>query len=145
MKRTLPALLLLLSLLLAACGASPAVEPPTPVSPALTALLNRLSDTVQPGTAGASLRAAAAAADLLDWAGDPPPQESIEATVADWLGASHTMTAEQLMSLRGMVEQLSADYAASAGLLEDAGLSGRGPWSADAAQTALALLERLEQ
>ena len=160
-KRLVVTVFLLVSLLLAACGtqtnaavetARPAAvtaETPTPVSPALTALLDQFRDSVHPGTAGASLRAAIAAAALLDWAENPPPQESIDATAADWLAAQAADTCsllpEQCESLRGMIGQLTADYEGSLGLLDDAGLSGRGPWSGAAAQTALALLDRLEK
>ena len=87
MKRTVFRIFLLLMLVLAlglilmlALRGGEAEEP-TLTSPALTALLNRLRDGVQPGTAGSSLKAAGAAADLLDWAEDPIPQENIDATV----------------------------------------------------------------
>lgn len=156
MKHLTLAFLLVFALLLSACGGSaPAAggeqaavtEEPTLVSPALTALLNSLRDTVQPGTAGGSLRAAQAAAELLDWAENPAPEENIAATVSDWLSAqsedARALLPEQLLSLGGMVERLTTEFDASAGLLDDAGLSGRGPWSAEAAQTALALLDMI--
>ncbi len=158
MKHLILAFLLVFSLLLSACGANATTaqsggeqtsvtEEPTLVSPALTALLDMLRDTVQPGTAGGSLRAAQAAAELLDWAENPPPEESIKATVSSWLAAqsedARALLPEQLLSLGGMVGRLTEDYAGSAGLLDDAGLTGRGPWSANAAQTALALLDSL--
>ena len=125
----------------------PAGETPTLVSPALTAQLNLLRDNVQPGTAGSSLRAASAAADLLDWAESPPPQENIEATVAAWLseqsGEALERLPEQLDSVRWAFGMLTEEYEASAALMADAGLTGRGPWSDAAGTTAAAVLELL--
>lgn len=120
-----------------------------PVSPVLTALLDRLRDGLQPGTAGGSLRAASAAADLLDWSTDPDPRDSAEATVREWLAAQSedalAVLPEQLDSLASALTQLTEDYEGSAGLLEDAGLSGRGPWTAQAAKTAADLVTLLRQ
>ncbi len=122
---------------------------PAPVSPVLTALLDRLRDGLQPGTAGGSLRAASAAADLLDWSMDPDPRDSAEETVREWLAAQSedalAVLPEQLDSLGAALTQLTDDYESSAGLLDDAGLSGRGPWTAQAAQTAADLVTLLRQ
>ena len=151
MKRTVFRILLLLLLILALglilMLALRGGEAPTLVSPALTAQLNRLRDGVQPGTAGSSLKAAGAAADLLDWAEDPIPQENIDATVAEWLAAqsaeARQRLPEQRDALHGMVVELTTSYEDAAGLLADAGLTGRGPWSEAAAERAIALLEQL--
>ena len=165
MKRLLLLFLSVFALLLAACGTSAPAESPTPgdgeqpavitdaaATPAtnstLFILLDALRDGVQPGTAGSSLKAAIVAADLLDWAKDPPPQDSVSLTVRDWLAAQSedalALLPEQLSSLTGTVEQLVGDYEASQGLLEDAGLTGRGPWSAEVGAQALALLLALQ-
>ena len=151
MKRTVFRILLLLLLILALglilMLALRGGEAPTLVSPALTAQLNRLRDGVQPGTAGSSLKAAGAAADLLDWAEDPIPQENIDATVAEWLSTqsaeARERLPEQVEALHGMVVELTTAYGDAAGLLADAGLTGRGPWSEAAAERAIALLEQL--
>ena len=153
MKRTVFRILLLLILILAAglilmqALRGGEAESPTLVSPALTAQLNRLRDGVQPGTAGSSLKAASVAADLLDWAEDPIPQENIDATVAEWLAAqsaeARERLPEQLEVLRAAVEELTTAYEDAAGLLSDAGLTGRGPWSEAAAERVFALLEQL--
>ena len=146
MKR-ITVLLLACCLLLVACGSAAPKETPTPVSPALTAELNRLRDGVQPGTAGSALKAAAVAADLLDWAAEPVPQESIDATVREWLAGQSDEALErlpeQLEALRYTLEQLTAGYENAAGLLSDAGLEERGPWSAEAAERVAALLEQI--
>ena len=153
MKRTIFRILLLLMLVLAlglvlmlALRGGEA-EVPTLESPALTAQLNRLRDGVQPGTAGSSLKAAGIAADLLDWAEDPIPQENIDATVAEWLAAQSAEARERLPeqrdALRAALKELTTAYEDAAGLLADAGLTGRGPWSEAAAERAIALLEQL--
>ena len=152
-ERILP-ILLLLALLLSACGArgQSAPVPAEAADPAaaaeLTALLDSLRDRVQPGTAGASLKAAAAAADLLDWAaGTPLDDGALAAAAADWLSAQSEETRgrlpEQLDALRGMLRELSERPDAAAGLLSDAGLEGRGPWDAASAERALRLLDAL--
>lgn len=158
-KRLVISVFLLVSLLLVACGAAKealweqaatvVTETPTLESPALTALLNRIRETVQPGTAGGSLRALIAAADLLDWAEAPPPQENIDATVSAWLAEqsadARALLPVQLESLRGAAAQLTGDYDSLASMMEDAGLSGRGPWSEASGRTAFALLDALER
>lgn len=151
------------ALLLSACGRTPAAQPaaeteapaaetpaaetPTLVSPALVAVLNQIKFNVQPGTAGSSLKAAGVTAELLDWAEEAPPQENIEATVAAWLSEQTPDTLallpEQLSSLDYTVELLTEDYDSAAGLLSDAGLEGRGPWSEDAATAVRDLLTLL--
>ena len=145
MKKILIPLFLCLALLFSACGRR---EAPAPVNPALCAQLDRLRDGVQPGTAGSSLKAAGVAADLLDWAADPIPQENLDATVREWLAAqsaeARSLLPQQLDSLRDTLEALVLDYEGSAGLLEDAGLTGRGPWEDDARQRVLTLFEALE-
>jgi hypothetical protein len=155
MKQTIFRIFLVLLLLLAAglilllALRGGQTEPPTLVSPALTAQLNQLRDSVHPGTAGSSLRAAAVAADLLDWAEEPIPQESIDATVAEWLAAQSEEAREllplQAEALLHTVEELSESYEEAAGLRSDAGLEGRGPWSREAAEQAAALLAQLKQ
>ena len=161
MKRITLLLARCAALLLAACGAAPApaavptatptpTEEPTPVptDTVLFDLLDTLRDRVQPGTAGSSLKAAVATAALLDWAETAPAPESTEATAAEWLARQDeealSRLPEQLASLRGSLEQLSADYDSAAGLLADAGAEEAGPWTAEAAQTVSALLDALE-
>ena len=153
MKRTLFRILMLLILILAVglilmlALRGGEAEHPDSVSPALTARLDQLRDGVQPGTAGSSLKAASVAAELLDWAEDPIPRENIEATVAAWLEAqsaeARERLPEQIDALRYSVKELTTAYEDAAGLLSDAGLEGRGPWSEAAAEQVYALLEQL--
>ena len=153
MRRTAFRIFLLLGLILAVglilmlALKNGAAEAPTSVSPALTARLDRLRDGVQPGTASSSLKTAAVAAELLDWAEDPIPAESLEATAAAWLEAQSAETQERLPeqrdALRAAVEELTTGYEDAAGLLSDAGLEGRGPWSEAAAERVFTLLEQL--
>lgn len=149
MKRSILCLLAALCLCFAACDRTQAPqETATLVSPALSAQLNLLRDRVQPGTAGASLKAAIVAADLLDWASEPVPQENIDATVLAWLAAQSEdaleRLPEQLAQLSGTIGRLVSDYEGCAGLLEDAGLEGRGPWDAAAGERAASLLALLD-
>ena len=153
MKRTAFRILLLLLLILAVglilmlALKNGGTEEPALTSPALTAQLNLLRDGVQPGTAGSSLKAAGVAADLLDWAKDPIPRENIDATVAEWLAAqsaeARQRLPEQVGALRAAVEELTTAYEDAAGLLADAGLTGRGPWSEAEAERVFALLDQL--
>ena len=157
-------LLLLPALLLSACGQSvsaPVTAPaptavptaavsestPVPLSAALSQQLDQLRTGVQPGTAGSSLKAAAVVASLLDWAEEPPAQEIIDATLAHWLSQqseeARALLPEQVASLDYTLELLTADYSHADGLLSDAGLTGRGPWSRDAARTVRSLFDAL--
>ena len=112
----------------------------------LTALLNRLRDNVQPGTAGASLKAAGVAADFLDWA-EQNPGASTDAAKT-WVATQSKETLErlpeQLTALASSVDALANNFEASAGLMQDAGLTGRGPWSSEAELTVLTLLDGLK-
>ena len=151
-------MLLAAALLLCACGqtapASPQAAPaaqatPAALSPAaeeLDALLGELRQTVQPGTAGSSLRAASMAAKLLDWAESAElTDEELLAVLSPWLGELDDGLPgdfpEQLAAVDGMARILTGEDAAQAlGLLEDAGCEDCGyPWSGKAA----AVLERL--
>ena len=153
MKRFFFLLLVLSSVLLCACGKSPAPQvpavSPAPADSAVSGLLDRIRDGVQPGSAGASLKAASVAADLLDWAAGSPQRGAADAAVSVWLEAqtpeARAQLPEQIGALRSAVERLAADFEGSAGLLSDAGLEGRGPWDESAAELALALLDTLER
>ena len=148
-------LLLLAALLLCACGAAPAEETsqpdaaqddPTPLNPAvqeeLAALLGEVRQNVSIGTAGSSLRAAAMAAKLLDWAEDARiPDVQIRGALEPWLGQPEDGVPadflEQLQAVDGMVSRLTGDSAEEAeGILSDAGCEDCGyPWSDEAAAT----------
>ena len=155
-------LFLLLALLLLLCGcarasnSAPAAAPPLPSAEAsaapaedeaLSLLLDSLRDSVQPGTAGASLKAASVAAALLDWGLESRDEAALGLSVRRWRSAQSAEALErlpeQLASLEGMLEWLVSDYEASAGLLDDAGLTGRGPWTEAAAAQVRALLAAL--
>ena len=158
MKKTL-VFLILAALLLCACGTAPAPEAPAapsepspaPEAPAapssgaaeLSALLGELRETVSIATAGSSLRAAAMAARLLDWAeGAELTDEEILAALAPWLGELDDGVpadfSEQLAAVDGAIQSLEEmDEARARGFLADAGCEDCGyPWSAHARQLA---------
>ena len=116
--------------------------------PTLLTVLDEMRDSVHPGTAGSSLRAAIAAADLLDWAGTGPEQAALAASVREWLSEQseevRSLLPEQIESLRWAFGMLTEEYEASTALMEDAGLTGRGPWSDTARDTAAQVLDLLE-
>jgi hypothetical protein len=174
MKRLLSLLLaLILAAALCACGgtapaepspepaasAEPGQEDPSgqeeqtaPLSPAqeeLSALLGEVRENVSIGTAGSSLRAAAMAAKLLDWAETARlSDEQLLAVLEPWLGElTDEIPAdfrEQLAAVSGAAELLTADDAEAArGLLDDAGLldSCAYPWSEGAAATLQRIFE----
>lgn len=151
MKKTI-VFLILAALLLCACGTAPAPETPA-ASPAaaapslakeeLSALLGELRENVSIATAGSSLRAAAMAARLLDWAeGAELTDEEILAALAPWLGELDDGVPadflEQLAAVDGAIQSLEEmDEARARGLLTDAGCEDCGyPWSAHARQLA---------
>ena len=147
MKRLI-LLLLPLCLLLAACGSTAPAPTAAPEAPAIpAALLDAIRDSVQPGTAGSSLKAASVVADLLDWAAAGAPAGLSEA-VSAWLkaqsGEARAALPEQLDALRGALEQLAQADESAKGLMQDAGLENRGPWSEEAFQRAEALLSLLQ-
>ncbi len=125
-------------------------EDMTPASPdpALLTVLDELRDSVHPGTAGSSLRAVIAAADLLDWAETAPEQAVLVASVREWLPAQseevRNLLPEQIESLRWAFRELTEEYELSANLMDDAGLTGRGPWSDAARETGARVLDLLE-
>jgi hypothetical protein len=158
MKKTI-VFLILAALLLCACGTAPAPETPAapsepspapeasaaPASGAaeLSALLGELRENVSIATAGSSLRAAAMAARLLDWAeGAELTDEEILAALAPWLGELDDGVPadflEQLAAVDGAIQSLEEmDEARARGLLTDAGCEDCGyPWSAHARQLA---------
>ena len=162
MKKTI-VLLLLTALLLCACGTAPAPETPAAspaASPApeasaapssgaaeLSALLGELRETVSIATAGSSLRSAAMAARLLDWAeGAELTDEEILAALAPWLGELDDGVpadfSEQLAAVDGAIQSLEEmDEARARGFLADAGCEDCGyPWSAHARQLAERLM-----
>ena len=152
-------LLLCTALLLCACGTVPtggtastdaAAEPTEAPDPAaqeaLSALLGELRQNVTVGTAGSSLRAAAMAARLLDWAetaaiGD----EQILAALEPWLGAPEDGVPadfrEQLAAVDNMFRLLTGEPGEEAeAILSDAGCEDCGyPWS----EGAIAAVERI--
>ncbi len=151
MKKTI-VFLILAALLLCACGTAPAPETPA-ASPAaaapslaqeeLSALLGELRETVSIATAGSSLRAAAMAARLLDWAeGAELMDEEILAALAPWLGELDDGVpadfSEQLAAVDGAIQSLEEmDEARARDFLTDAGCEDCGyPWSAHARQLA---------
>ena len=153
-------LLLTAALLLCGCGqtapetgtesaaASETHAVPSPAAEELDALLAELRSTVTPGAAGGSLRAAAMAAKLLDWAaGAALTDEELIAVLEPWLGPLDDGVPaeflEQLAAVDGMARLLTGEDAAQAvGLLSDAGCEDCGyPWSEEAAARLSRLME----
>ena len=172
MKTRVVLFLLCLCLLLAACGRQPAApaisqaSPPVSASsqapassaPApqveiasgpedLTALLDRFREDVTIGTAGSSLRAVAAAADLLDWAAacSLSPEE-IATAYEDWYPHQNpdrpAAFEEQLSAVDYAVQLLLHGGEEAVSLLNDAGYEDCGyPWDEHAASVADALMQ----
>lgn len=144
MKRILALLLILSALtLLGACG-SPAPEASAPSADraALDSILADIRENMSVGTAGSSLRAAALAARLLDWAETARlSDEEIRAALEPWLAPQDDGVPadfrEQLAAVGGMAAVLTGEDASLAeGLLSDAGCGDCGyPWSSRAADT----------
>ena len=152
-------LLLCAALLLCACGTVPTgdttaaavpAEPADASDPAaqeaLSALLGELRQTVTIGTAGSSLRAAAMAARLLDWAETAEiHDEQILAALEPWLEDSEDGVPadfrEQLGAVDNMFRLLTEEPGEEAeAILSDAGCEDCGyPWS----EGAIAAVERI--
>ena len=145
-KRAL-AFLLLTALLLAGCGKA-AEETLNPQQEALCAVLDGVRDTVTIATAGSSLRAAAAAAALLDWAEQTDLEPELAAqTAADWFvrqtEEARALWPEQADAVAYMVSLLTEGGEEAEGLLRDAGCESAGyPWSERAAALAGRILQQ---
>ena len=148
MKNRIVCLLLLGCVLcLCACGGqapAPTSSPDPAALEELDALFSRIRETVTVATAGSSLRCAAAAAAMLDWAEDAAvTDEQISAALAPWLsplddGVSVSFS-EQLAAV-GQMCRLLMESPEAEGLLSDAGCGDCGyPWSPEA----IALVERI--
>ena len=171
MKKLLFASMLCLALLLTACAAGPqpaatavpaaaqsgaaqetavTARPDTDIAvqqASLIELLDWIRDYVTIGTAGSSLRAAGAAAELLDWAvGCTLTEEEIAAAYADWTPAQRPDFpldfSEQLGAVDYTVQMLTGDDSEEAVLLlSDAGCEDSGyPWDDHAVQVTDALM-----
>ena len=109
-----------------------------------------LDDVVQPGTAGSSLRAAAAAATLLDWAEKDALSDEALAVVIDYMAVKtvedQAAFGEKLDAVESAIEVLTGkdkeqaeQLLADAGMLESCGF----PWSKDAVAVIDRLMEAL--
>lgn len=109
-----------------------------------------LDDVVQPGTAGSSLRAAAAAATLLDWAEKDALSDEALTVVIDYMAAKtvedQAAFGEKLDAVESAIEVLTGkdkeqaeQLLADAGMLESCGY----PWSKDAVGVIDRLMEAL--
>ena len=105
-----------------------------------------IDDLVQPGTAGSSLRAAVAAASLLDWAAKDQLSDEALAVVIDYMAAKsvegQAAFGEKLDAVESTIETLTGkDSSQAKDLLTDAGVidSCGYPWSKDA----VAVVDRL--
>lgn len=128
-------------------SSEPAVQPspePTAVPSLQLPILSQIDENVQPGAAGASLRAIQSAAALLDW-GDATgldPAE-IENAAREWLNtltdAQRSSFQEKLELVNFAVEQLFTDGAPE--LLEEAGCENTAyPWGGAPSEAVQALL-----
>lgn len=109
-----------------------------------------IDENVQPGTAGSSLRAAAAAASLLDWAANGTLTDEAQAMVIDYMAAK---TVEDQAAFSQKLDEVEATVALLTGedseqaenLLRDAGMldSCGYPWSKDAVAVIDRLMETL--
>lgn len=109
-----------------------------------------IDDLVQPGTAGSSLRAAVAAASLLDWAAKDQLSDEALAVVIDYMAAKsvegQAEFGEKLDAVESTVEQLTGKASDQArDLLTDAGVidSCGYPWSKDTVAVIDRLMEAL--
>ena len=156
MKRTILPLLLILSLLLSGCGtaaapaqtAAPApAQTPVPTSvlepdAALLELLGAIRDRMHPGTAGASLRAAALAAELLDWAAESTLSPGgVQLSLDTYLGAldegARAEFLQQLEAVHSSCTLLLDAGTQAEELLGDAGVTPRhSPWPQEAVDRA---------
>ena len=149
MKKLL-CLLLLAAMLcaLCACGELPAQASSDEGQPAadpaaaeeLAALLARVRQEMQLGTAGSSLRAVSLAAGLLDWAeGADITDEQLRQALEPWLGEDSdgaSEFADQLAAVDAAAALLTTPGEEAEGLLADAGCETSGyPWSDRAAAT----------
>ena len=145
-KRIL-ACLLLTALLLCGCGQA-AEEALNPQQEALCAVLDGMRDSVTVATAGSSLRAAAAAASLLDWAEQTDLEPELAAqTAADWFvrqtEEARALWPDQADAVAYMVTLLAQGGEEAEGLLRDAGCESAGyPWSERAAALAGQILQQ---
>ena len=109
-----------------------------------------IDELVAPGTAGSSLRAATAAASLLDWAETAELSDETLAVVIDYMAAKSVEGQaefnEKLDDVDASVQRLTGDDCAAAeGLLSDAGMldSCGYPWSERAVRTVESLMKAL--
>ncbi|MBO6040447.1 MAG: hypothetical protein J6P58_04490 [Oscillospiraceae bacterium] len=109
-----------------------------------------IDELVQPGTAGSSLRAAVAAASLLDWAAKDQLSDEALAVVIDFMAAKsvegQAEFGEKLDAVESTVELLTGkdseqarDLLTDAGVIESCGV----PWSKDAVAVIDRLMEAL--
>lgn len=115
----------------------PADSTPDPdASEALQAQLDNIRDTVQPGTAGSSLRAAQVAADLLIWGTSSPlTAGQVDTLTRDWIAAQDSdvqaALPEQLTEVDATCQLLQSGE--GAGLLESIGWTDTTdlPWGSE--------------
>ena len=128
-------------------------DAPDTIGEAQQAILEQfilIDELVAPGTAGSSLRSAAAAASLLDWAENAELTDEVIGVIIDYMAAKSTEGqaefGEKLDALDSAVQLLTgADSAAAEGLLGDAGMldSCGYPWSERAVRTVEGLMQAL--
>lgn len=142
MKRMIPLLLTLL--MLWGCGTSE----PAPVEDArLTQLLTEVDNTMQPGTAGSSLKAAYLAALLLDWSRETELDEASIAAITQAAAANARTDqpagfSEKMQSVFSAYELLMTPE--GEGLLTDCGYTGSGyPWTEEDAAAFKCIMETI--
>ena len=128
-------------------------DAPDTIGEAQQAILEQfilIDELVAPGTAGGSLRSAAAAASLLDWAETAELSDEEIGGVIDYMAAKSSEGqaefGEKLDAIDGAVQLLTGkDSAAAEGLLGDAGMldSCGYPWSERAVRTVEGLMQAL--
>lgn len=128
-------------------------DAPDTIGEAQQAILEQfilIDELVAPGTAGGSLRSAAAAASLLDWAETAELSDEVIGVVIDYMAAKSSEGqaefGEKLDAIDGAVQLLTGkDSAAAEGLLGDAGMldSCGYPWSERAVRTVEGLMQAL--
>lgn len=123
--RRILALLLVMAALLAGCGILPENALKEEDRQQLISLLDRIAESLHPGTAGSSLVSAGVTSELIDWAAATKltAQETAEA-VQKWLESQseeiREAFAQQLESIGGTYAEILRDGAK--GLLESAGV-----------------------
>jgi len=141
-------LCLLLSIFLLLCSACTETLDQSEEQEMLTGVLEQARATLQPGTAGSSLKGIHMAAVLLDCCEScAMSEDAITETVSAFLDSLSDADAAlfrlQVQQLESCLTTLTEDASGTAeGLLQDCGYSGNGyPWSSSAMDTALLIIQ----